>query len=75
MKDYNIIEESKFEFSHGAVVKNYGEEFNPWWGWDSIELTKEDIDALLNGKVLESNCSSEYGMLIRMKPNDETTSG
>lgn len=61
------IKESCFFGSNTVKVKNYGELFDPWWGYDTIELTQEDVRALLEGKVLESSVAAEYGVLIRMK--------
>ena len=37
-----------------------------------IELTKEDIEALLKGKVCETSCAGEHGVLIRMERADDT---
>ena len=62
-----VIEERCFKCSHGVVVKDYGDEFDPLWGFNTIEFTKEDIEALLEGKILETNCNYEYGVLIRME--------
>ncbi len=61
------IKELCFDDANTVEVKNYGELFDPWWGYDAIELTQEDVKALLEGKVLESSVASEYGVLIRMK--------
>lgn len=66
-----IIKDSAFDYSVRARVKNYGDEYDPMWGCTTIELTKEDIIALLNKKVLETctgNC--EYGILIRMESDE-----
>lgn len=64
-----IITKDIFHHPNGVSIKNYGDAFDPWWGYDVIELTRGDVNALLDGKVLESSCAGEYGLLIRV--NDE----
>lgn len=62
-----IIEEKVFNPPKGVKIKEYGEEFDPWCGYDAFTLSKEDVNALLEGKVLETDCAYEYGVLIRME--------
>lgn len=72
MKDTRcIIEEDCFQYPKSVFVRNYGDEFDPYFGFESFELTKEDIEALLDGKVLETDSNEEYGILIRMKRTNQ----
>lgn len=73
MKKGYIIEEELFRCANRVIIKDYGDEFDPWWGWDVIELTREDVAVLLEGKVLESSCAGEYGLLIRLENEPKTS--
>lgn len=59
------IRKEYFEQNNKAVmIKDIGDEFNPLWGYDVISLTEEQIKSLLDGKIIETNCGGEYGILI-----------
>ena len=73
--DKKIITDEVFHYSGFACEKNYGDTYDPLWGVCSLELTNEDMLALLNGKVLETSVNGEYCLLIRKEKNDETTGG
>ena len=66
-----VIDDSVFQHSERAVVKDYGDKFNGWWGFETIELSKEDLTALMDGKILESCCAGEYGVLIRLERDED----
>lgn len=62
------LTEDCFRFGgNEAHSANYGEKFCPMYGYDVVELTEENIQALREGKVLITCINSEYTALIRMK--------
>lgn len=54
-----------------AHSANYGDAFCPMYGYDVVELTEENIQALREGKVLITYINDEYTALIRMKKEGE----
>lgn len=54
-----------------AHSANYGDMFWPMYGYDVVELTEENIQALREGKVLITYINNEYTALIRMKKERE----
>ena len=46
--------------------KKYGDTFDPWYGYNTVEFTHEDIDWLLQGKPLYFT-DEEYSFLIYVK--------
>lgn len=63
-----ILEERDFRPPvNEAKAIDYGQAFDPLWGFDTVELTLENIDDLMLGKVLVTCCNSEYTVLIRIK--------
>ena len=67
---YIITEDSFSPPGADCKIKEYGEEFDPWWGWDTITLSVSEVLALIRGKVLETSVNSEYALLIRMEQED-----
>jgi hypothetical protein len=65
------LTESYFDYSNTAYPIDFGDMFNPRYGFDSVELTDEDIKALCDGKVLIT-AANEYTFLIRLKSNKES---
>lgn len=40
------------------------------WGNATFELSIKDISALLQGKILASECGGEYGIFIKMESKE-----
>lgn len=49
-----------------CAMKEYGF----YWGCDTFEITKEQIEQLLNGKLLAMN-NGEYSTFIRLRESEE----
>ena len=65
------LQESFFQGERPKVRHlDYGDRFDDLWGVESIELSRDDITALQEGKVLRASVNDEYAVLIRIK-NDK----
>lgn len=68
MRDKMKLTEDCFRYgANEAYSANYGEMFCQMYGYDVVELTEENIQALREGKVLITCINDEYTALIRMK--------
>lgn len=72
----SIVTKDDFgEYAKGRVsVLNYGDEFDPWYGCDSVEIKKEHLEALKNGQILYFDVSKEYCVIMRVEDDEETSS-
>ena len=66
-----IITEDKFYNPSTAAICDYGEKYDGLWGSDTIELTLEDVTALMSGKVLSASVNGEYAVLIRLEKTEK----
>lgn len=46
-------------------------EYRPPWGNTCLTISREDIDALLAGKVLAGDAAGEYGLFIGMEEEND----
>lgn len=56
--------------SNLIIVKNKEEAFKPEyvaWGTEVFEVTRDQIQALLDGKFLVDSDPEEYGTIIKLK--------
>jgi len=68
MRDKMKLTEDCFRYgANEAHSADYGEMFCQIYGYDVVELTQENIQALREGKVLITCINAEYTALIRMK--------
>jgi hypothetical protein len=70
LKDIKLTEGCFQYGANEAHSANYGELFCPMFGYDVVELTEENIQALREGKVLITCINTEYTALIRMKKEE-----
>jgi hypothetical protein len=70
LKDIKLTEGCFQYGANEAHSANYGELFCPMFGYDVVELTEENIQALREGKVLITCINTEYTVLIRMKKEE-----
>lgn len=72
MKNRFKIEPECFKHSHGVNECNIGDEVYARCGCDIITLTKENLLALLSGKILETDFNfGEYTLLIKLEDENE----
>lgn len=57
---------------HNISEKN---NLNPMYGMDTYRITKNDIDALLSGKILYSDENGEYATLIVLESEESAETG
>lgn len=50
---------------------NDADQYASRWGNTTFELSKEEVSALLEGKVLADPDPDEYGTFIKMKENTD----
>ena len=73
MKDKFKIAPEEFGYSHGVNECDIGDEVWARYGRECIVLTKENLLALLSGKVLETDVNfGEYTLLIKLEDEDES---
>ena len=47
-------------------VKDNYEQCNYWYGGEDYIITKDDLIALVNGKILNADVNWEYGITIKL---------
>lgn len=47
--------------------KKAADKYRSCWGNSYLIITREDIEALLDGKILASDVNDEYGLFISME--------
>jgi len=71
MRDKMKLTEDCFRYgANEAHSADYGEMFCQMYGYDVVELTQENIQALREGKVLITYINNEYTALIRLKKEE-----
>ena len=65
------IKEDDFRWSHGASTQEYGDEVDPMWGYETMEITKEQVIDLMMGKVLYFPVNREYAVLLRVEKENK----
>ena len=51
--------------------KSEEEKLNPLYGMDRYKITKHDIEALLENKILYTDANGEYAALIELVQEEE----
>lgn len=68
----NVIQLTKDLFKDASTfyVIKFGQFFDPMYGFDSIEITEEQIEELKKGNVLYAD-NDEYATIIRLAERKE----
>ena len=68
---FSTLREDQFEnhaYSDSDFVqKSFGDRYDGLYGDYFYTVSRDDIDALLNGKVLYTTISEEYALLVKLK--------
>ena len=54
-------------------IKDSYEQCDYWYGGEDYIITKEDLIALLNGKILNADVNWEYGITIKLSDDAIST--
>ena len=65
------IEEDDFKNVQQAGCLKIGDRYDECYGAEFVEITKEQLRELENGKILYFNVMSEYVALVRLKNGEE----
>ena len=60
------LKDADWKCSNKAVTVRGGR-FDPYYGYETLILTEENIKALKEGKTLHTAVNEEYALLIKME--------
>ena len=67
MRDFEITKDFVKGLSNSDIIRlDYGEKVDTWWGHECVGLSREDIDWLVQGKLLNFN-DGEYSHTLFLK--------
>lgn len=62
----DLFSYQKYKRPNECTVLRYGQFFSDMYGFDEVEVTREQVEELIKGKVLYTTVCDEYAVLIRL---------